>query len=53
MIGEMERAGLAYGHSGVGHDSVSSLYCFPELPDIPWWPSSDRVPMKDDRNLKR
>ena len=35
MIGEMERAGLAYGHSGVGHDSVSSLYCFPELPDSP------------------
>ena len=35
MIGEMEKAGLAYGHSGVGHDSVSSLYCFPELPDSP------------------
>jgi CubicO group peptidase (beta-lactamase class C family) len=35
MVGEMERAGLVYGHSGVGHDSVSSLYCFPELPDSP------------------
>ena len=35
MIGEMEMAGLAYGHSGVGHDSVSSLYCFPELPGSP------------------
>jgi D-alanyl-D-alanine carboxypeptidase len=35
MIGEMEKVGLAYGHSGVGHDSVSSLYCFPELPDSP------------------
>ena len=35
MIGEMEKAGLAYGHSGVGHESVSSLYCFPELPDSP------------------
>jgi hypothetical protein len=35
MIGEMEKAGLAYGHSGVGHDSVSSLYCFPKLPDSP------------------
>jgi len=35
MIGEMEKAGLAYGHSGVGHESVSSLYCFPELPESP------------------
>ena len=35
MIGEMEKAGLACGHSGVGHESVSSLYCFPELPDRP------------------
>ena len=35
MIGEMEKAGLVYGHSGVGHESVSSLYCFPELPDRP------------------
>src|SRR5262249_4415371 len=26
MIGEMEKAGLAYGHSGVGHASVSSLF---------------------------
>jgi len=32
MMGEMEKAGIAYGHSGVGHDSVSALYCFPELP---------------------
>lgn len=35
MIGEMEKAGLAYGHSGAGHESVSSLYCFPELPGSP------------------
>jgi len=35
MIGEMEKAGFAYGHSGVGHESVSSVYCFPELPDSP------------------
>jgi hypothetical protein len=35
MIGEMEKAGLAYGHSGVGQESVSSLYCFPGLPDRP------------------
>jgi len=35
MIGEMEKAGLAYGHSGVGHENVSSLYCFPELPGSP------------------
>ena len=35
MMGEMEKTGLAYGHSGVGHDCVSSLYGFPELPDSP------------------
>jgi D-alanyl-D-alanine carboxypeptidase len=35
MIGEMEKAGLAYGHSGASHESVSSLYRFPELPDSP------------------
>jgi len=35
MMGEMEKAGIAYGHSGVGHDSVSALYCFPELPGRP------------------
>jgi D-alanyl-D-alanine carboxypeptidase len=35
MMGEMENAGLAYGHSGVGHENVSSLYCFPELPGSP------------------
>jgi D-alanyl-D-alanine carboxypeptidase len=31
MIGEMGDAGAAFGHSGVGHDCVSSLYCFSEL----------------------
>jgi CubicO group peptidase (beta-lactamase class C family) len=35
MIGEMGEAGAAIGHSGVGHDSVSSLYCFSELPENP------------------
>jgi D-alanyl-D-alanine carboxypeptidase len=35
MMGEMADAGTAFGHSGVGHDSVSSLYCFSELPGSP------------------
>lgn len=35
MMGEMGDAGAAFGHSGVGHDSVSSLYCFYELPGCP------------------
>jgi D-alanyl-D-alanine carboxypeptidase len=35
MMGEMGDAGAAFGHSGVGHDCVSSLYCFPELPGSP------------------
>ena len=35
MMGEMGDAGTAFGHSGVGHDSVSSLYCFSELPGSP------------------
>src|ERR1051326_3198664 len=35
MIGEMDKAGAAYGHSGAGHESVSALYCFPELPGRP------------------
>jgi CubicO group peptidase (beta-lactamase class C family) len=35
MIGEMGEAGAAVGHSGVGHDSVSSLYCFPALSESP------------------
>jgi D-alanyl-D-alanine carboxypeptidase len=35
MMGEMGDAGTAFGHSGVGHDCVSSLYCFPELPGSP------------------
>jgi CubicO group peptidase (beta-lactamase class C family) len=35
MLGEMAEAGTAFGHSGVGHDSVSSLYCFAELPGSP------------------
>jgi D-alanyl-D-alanine carboxypeptidase len=35
MMGEMGDAGTVFGHSGVGHDSVSSLYCFAELPGSP------------------
>lgn len=35
MMGEMGDAGPVFGHSGVGHDSVSSLYCFSELPGNP------------------
>jgi CubicO group peptidase (beta-lactamase class C family) len=35
MMGEMGEAGTAFGHSGVGHDCVSSLYCFPGLPGSP------------------
>jgi D-alanyl-D-alanine carboxypeptidase len=35
MVGEMGDAGTVFGHSGVGHDSVSSLYCFSELPGSP------------------
>jgi D-alanyl-D-alanine carboxypeptidase len=35
MMGEMAEAGVAFGHSGVGHDCVSSLYCFSELPGSP------------------
>jgi D-alanyl-D-alanine carboxypeptidase len=35
MMGQMAAAGTAFGHSGVGHDSVSSLYCFSELPGTP------------------
>jgi D-alanyl-D-alanine carboxypeptidase len=35
MMGEMADAGTAFGHSGVGHDSVSSFYCFSELPGSP------------------
>jgi CubicO group peptidase (beta-lactamase class C family) len=35
MIGELGEAGTVFGHSGVGHDSVSSLYCFSELPGNP------------------
>ena len=35
MMGEMAGVGSVYGHSGVGHDSVSALYCFPDLPDCP------------------
>jgi CubicO group peptidase (beta-lactamase class C family) len=33
MMGKMESVGSVYGHSGAGHDSVSALYCFPDLPD--------------------
>jgi D-alanyl-D-alanine carboxypeptidase len=35
MMGELEKAGLAYGHSGASHESVSALYCFPQLPGSP------------------
>jgi D-alanyl-D-alanine carboxypeptidase len=35
MMGEMGEAGTVYGHSGAGHDSISALYCFPELPASP------------------
>ncbi len=35
MIGTMHDAGRAIGHSGVGHDSVSALYAFPDLPGRP------------------
>lgn len=35
MMGEMEQVGLVYGHSGVGVDTVSALYCFPELSSRP------------------
>jgi CubicO group peptidase (beta-lactamase class C family) len=35
MMGEMGDAGTAFGHSGVGHDCVSSLYWFSEPPGSP------------------
>jgi D-alanyl-D-alanine carboxypeptidase len=35
MMGEMGDAGTAFGHSGVGHDCVSSLYWFSGLPGSP------------------
>jgi D-alanyl-D-alanine carboxypeptidase len=35
MMGEMGDAGTAVGHSGVGHDCVSSLYWFSGLPGSP------------------
>ena len=35
MMGEMGEAGRVYGHSGVGHDNVSALYCFPQLAGKP------------------
>lgn len=35
MIGEMKDAGRVIGHSGVGPDTVSALYAFPDLPDEP------------------
>jgi D-alanyl-D-alanine carboxypeptidase len=35
MMGEMQDAGLVYGHSGASHESVSALYCFPELDGSP------------------
>jgi hypothetical protein len=35
MMGEMGDAGTTFGHSGVGHDCVSSLYWFSGLPGSP------------------
>ncbi len=35
MIGAMSGVGRAIGHSGVGHDSVSALYAFPDLSGRP------------------
>jgi D-alanyl-D-alanine carboxypeptidase len=35
MIGVMRGAGCAIGHSGAGHDTVSALYYFPDLPGTP------------------
>jgi CubicO group peptidase (beta-lactamase class C family) len=35
MLGNMGAAGRVYGHSGVGHANVSSLYSFVDLPDTP------------------
>jgi D-alanyl-D-alanine carboxypeptidase len=35
MIGTMAGVGRAIGHSGVGHDTVSALYAFPDLPGRP------------------
>jgi len=35
MMGEMANVGSVYGHSGVGHDNVSALYCFSDLPGRP------------------
>jgi D-alanyl-D-alanine carboxypeptidase len=35
MMGDMADAGAVFGHSGAGHDNVSSLYCFSELPGSP------------------
>jgi len=35
MMGNMRAIGRAVGHSGVGHDTVSSLYLFPDYQDHP------------------
>jgi D-alanyl-D-alanine carboxypeptidase len=35
MMGEMGEAGTVFGHSGTSHESVSALYCFPELQGSP------------------
>ena len=35
MMGAMTGAGRAVGHSGVGPDTVSALYWFPDLPGTP------------------
>ena len=35
MIGNLNDAGRVVGHSGVGHDSVSALYAFLDLPGCP------------------
>jgi D-alanyl-D-alanine carboxypeptidase len=35
MMGEMGDAGRVFGHSGIGHENVSSLFCFSDLPGCP------------------
>ncbi|MGV6812791.1 MAG: serine hydrolase domain-containing protein [Brevirhabdus sp.] len=35
MLGRMEDVGRVFGHSGVGPDTVSALYCFTDLPGAP------------------
>lgn len=35
MMGDLHGVGRVVGHSGVGHDSVSALYAFLDLPGRP------------------